>query len=158
MKFTLTVDSKQANTYLMGYPTKLRDRILTAVKRLAIELQGYVKQNKLSGQVLHTVTGTLRRSINQEVNETPTSIIATVGTNVNYAHVQEYGFKGDVSVGAYVRTMKSGKWNIKGEGDGGVAGYTMTINMPERSFLRSALEDFQTKIIDQLTEAAHEAK
>ena len=64
--------------------------------------------DKLSGQVLKNRTGTLRRSINQHVEETDTSITGILGADMDiarYARAHEYGFRGTVQVPAHTRTI-----------------------------------------------------
>ncbi len=74
-----------------GSSEALLANLRQAVLRIGISVQAEVKENKLSGQVLHVRTGTLRRSINQQVSEDSTGIYGQVGTNVEYAAVHEYG-------------------------------------------------------------------
>jgi phage gpG-like protein len=114
--------------------------LLEAVTRLAIQLQRNVVKDKLSGQVLNVRSGTLRRSIsqlatNQLVSQTETSTEGRVGTNVEYAHIHEYG-------GTIARHSKKGV---------GRAVY------PERSFLRSAMREMESQIKTELENALKQA-
>jgi phage gpG-like protein len=125
-----------------------RDRLATVILRLTIKLQGIVKQDKLSGQVLRAPTGTLRRSITQKVIKTDSSIVGIVGTNVPYARPHEFGFKGNVTVQEHLRTIKVawGREIRSGPIQIAVRGHTRRVNMPERSFLRSALREMTPEI------------
>ena len=144
--------------------SRLHDVLRTEVGKLAIMLMGYVKSNKLSGEVLKNQTGTLRRSINAKVVESGASLISgRVGTNVVYAAAHEFGvdqFK-MVTVRAYLRkcksrnayTMKKGKFyslqgaagKVKLAAQGVAFVHSFTRNqhtkLPECSFLRSALNE-----------------
>lgn len=81
-KFTITV------------PAAVRERVRLAVQRSTIEVQRHVKRDKLSGAppgLLNVRTGTLRRSVNQRVEETTEGFKGSVGTNVHYGAYHELG-------------------------------------------------------------------
>lgn len=159
MEFVVNVKSDTAINWLAGYPDRLMDRLLKISQRWAIKLQGHVKADKLTGQVLHNRTGTLRRSINQKVTRGPTEIKAIVGTNVSYARPHEFGFQGVVSVREHVR-MQRMAWGLpmKDPHQVTVRAHPMKMNIPEKSFLRSALADYRDEIVQEMTKAAVEAK
>lgn len=118
-----------------------RAKMLAALKReitrIAIDVTATVKDKKLSGQVLKVQSGRLRRSINYRVTEGATGIEAKVGTNVEYARVHEFGFKGTVTVREHMRKAKSAYK---------VRQHTRKVNLPERSFLRSTLSEMRPEI------------
>jgi len=134
---------------LRGAADRLAANLFRAVTRLSIEIQTAIKR-KLAGEVLHTRTGTLRRSINRLVTQDSHGVVATEGTNVRYAAVHEYGFNGQVTVGSHVRKLASG-------GTANVRQHARTMVMPERSFLRSTLAEFRPRIQSELRAAALEA-
>lgn len=117
-----------------GFVLALQDGIGRAVLRV----QARVK-DKLSDQVLHVRTGRLRRSITQVVETHGEKVEGVVGTNVEYAPIHEYGFSGTETVAASFRTSKLGKGF-------GVTAHTRQVHMPERSFIRSALNELQPDI------------
>ena len=123
-------------------PKKLHDRLLTKITGLAAQLERHVKRDKLQGQVLHKITGRLAGSIQHSVDDSGTSIVGKVysASTCNYAAIHEYGGK--------VRT-RLGTGKIKSK----VGGKAYAV-MPERSFLRSSLDDYRQKIIDGLTKTA----
>lgn len=106
------------------------------IKKIGYDLSAKIKGEKLSGQVLNVRSGRLRRSINAKFSETATGIDATVGTNVEYGRVHEFGFKGTVKVREFVRKNK-----VR------VRAHTRRVNLPERSFLRSTFRE-QKPVID----------
>jgi phage gpG-like protein len=155
------VGDKETIARLKGAPPKVLDRLRKAVTILTIKLQRKVKQDKLSGQVLHVRTGTLRRSINQKVESKNSKIIGTVGTNVHYAAIHEFGFKGTETVKAHVRRVKSrdyfrGKRKVA-VGIALVSAHTRKMDMPQRSFLRSSLQDMKDDIRSTLQDAVNKA-
>lgn len=149
----VTVDSTPGQRRLSGMPAKVYDNVLRATQRLAISLQSYIKTDKLSGQVLHVRTGTLRRSINQRVDQTRDQIRGRVGTNVIYAPPHEYGFTGPVNVKAHTRKISQAWGRPIAPRDVLVQNYTRQVDLPERSFIRSALADMSAEITEELTDA-----
>lgn len=136
---TVTGDSEVVSR-LNAMSPKVKQELLVTVRRLAIGLQGHVKQNKLSGQVLKNRTGTLRRSITYKVTEGPDGVRAQVGTNVAYARPHEFGYQGKALIDqAFGRKLKFPVWK--------------SINLPERSFLRSSLKDKAEQIKTELRQA-----
>jgi phage gpG-like protein len=121
-------------------------------------VQAGVKGDRLSGQVLHVRTGTLRRSINQRVTVTDDAVMASVGTNVRYAAAHEYGFDGPVTVKAHIRRAALiGVDRAGARGEVYVRSHTRHMRLPERSFLRSELRDRADEIRESLREAALKA-
>jgi phage gpG-like protein len=120
-----------------------RSQMLAALKteitRIAVDVTATVKGEKLSGQALKVQSGRLRRSINYRVATSDTGVDAKVGTNVEYARVHEFGFKGAVNVREHIR-------KAKGKTQAMVRAHTRNVNMPERSFLRSTLREMKGDI------------
>ncbi len=139
------------------------ERMLTAVYetivRLTIKLQGNVKENKLSGQVLKVRTGRLRRSINQRVEvEESRGPVGTVGTNVSYARPHELGFSGDVQIRQHLRTIKEAWGKPLGEPrEITVRAHARRIDIPAKSFLGSALADIQPEVKPSIIAAVERA-
>lgn len=128
--------------------------LVKATGRITLKLMRESVQNKLSGQVLKRRTGTLARSVTQSPRtfEVGRTIVGTVGVNdisgpggrapVKYGRMHEYGFAGDVPVKAHLRLVKQafGK-PLKYPVYASVRAHSAKVNMPKRSFLRSALKD-----------------
>jgi len=133
------------------------------VTRLSIEVQGAVKSEKLTGQVLHNRTGTLRRSINRVVEDDGRNVIAQVGTNVAYAGAHEFGFDGRVNVREHVRRstaqMATGRRSRvrKSEGEIHVRAHVRQMHLPERSYLRSTVRERAVQIRTAIKAGALEA-
>ena len=122
---------------------KLKDALRQGMQIAMFDLQRYVKQEKLSGQVLKVRTGNLRSNINQTVEDQGGQIVGSVGTNVKYGRVHEYG--GTVSIPEHDRRLMSGKT---------VTVRAHTATFPARSFLRSSLSDRRDRIIATLEASA----
>ncbi|WP_257306299.1 HK97 gp10 family phage protein [Geothrix campi] len=118
-----------------------------SIARSTMKVLAKAKQ-KVSGEVLKNRTGTLRRAINQRIEEAGGRIVGTVGIKLRYAAAHEYGFKGTVTVRAHLRMMKVA-WGrpVKQPRKIEVGAHTMKMNLPERSFLRSSLRELRSDII-----------
>jgi phage gpG-like protein len=110
-------------------------------------------REKLSGEVLRNDTGRLRRNINQVDRETATSFETRVGTNVQYAHRHEFGFRGTETVRAHVRTQKQAFGRRIAARKVDVRSFTRLAHTPERSFLRSALRELTPTITQNIERA-----
>lgn len=99
------VDRAEAHFRLMGRRSVPAAR--TAALQAGFLLNAYVKQNMLSGQRLRVRSDELRSSFNvRQAPEVGDGVGAIVGTNVRYAPVHEFGFSGDVRVGAHPREIR----------------------------------------------------
>jgi phage gpG-like protein len=122
------------------------------MKRISVDLQSYIKEFKLSGQVLKNRTGNLRRATNQRVESEPgKSVTAIVGTGPNAAYGRTHEF------GATIRIPEV-KGKLMSFQVGGRRVFTMrhrafTVTIPARSYLRSGLRDKKQSIIARLTTA-----
>lgn len=133
----------------------VRGRVGQAMGGIVLKLQARVVRNKLNGQVLNVRSGTLRRSIDQAVYQDGSQIRGVVGTNVEYARVHEYGFNGTVTVKEHLRLVKKafGK-DLKTPKEVMVRTHAARVNLPERSFLRSALRDLEPAFFESMEQAA----
>ena len=120
--------------------------VARAIAKLGLALQNDVQQDKLSGQVLSVRTGALKSSIDVTMRQSATSVTATVFTDLDYAAAQEYGFSGMVSVRAGLRLIKEAFGRPVAGETVSVGAHSRRMNLPERSFLRSALDDLAADI------------
>lgn len=155
MRLAVDMRAETVLARLSGAADRLKDGMRRTVTRLAIVVQTGVKADRLSGQVLHVRTGTLRRSINQRVTVSNDAVMATVGTNLRYAAAHEYGFNGTVTVKGHIRRAALvGVDRAGARGEVHVRSHTRHMRLPERSFLRSELRDRADEIRQSLREAA----
>lgn len=148
---------------VVAFMELLPDHVLKAlqmdVSRLALALLAKVKEEKLSGQVLRNQTGTLRRSINQRVETFGRSaVVGSVGTNLSYAAAHEFGVNKTVDVKGHMRMVKVA-WGkaVKSPKEHWVKGFARKMNLPEASFLRSAMREMAPEITEGLEAAIGQA-
>jgi hypothetical protein len=138
-------------------PDAIKSGLLHGITQLGIELQRHVQEDKLSGQVLRSRTESLRSSIGLQVDQSGGAVTASVFTDSRYAGVQEYGFTGTVSVRTSLRRISEAFGRPIAEKTISVRAYDRHMDLPERSFLRSALEDMAPAIGDEVEAALAEA-
>jgi len=164
MKVTGEVKSTAVSAAIRRRSLNVFDYVGRAIEASAIDLVAYVKRNKLSDQVLHVRTGRLRRSITYRLTKEGDVVTAYVGTNVKYARAHEYGFQGEVSVPAHTvkahqrhmsvafgKLMKNPRMVDVREYV--MRAHSMKMNLPERSFLRSSVEENASKYTDWIKDA-----
>ena len=137
-----------------AYPAALQAALGAKTTELAAALTDLIK-NKLSGAVLNMCSGALRDSIAASVTADADGVRASVGSegDVKYAAIQEYGGK----------TSAHEILPVKGDVLAFVAGsgqhFARRVEhpgslIPERSYLRSSLEDMKDEILTALADAA----
>jgi phage gpG-like protein len=135
-------DQKVVN-WLQQSGSKIVDALRSAMLEQMFELRDYVVGSKLSGQVLKTKTGTLRRAQVASMSSTASLITGVVATDpsAGYGYVHEYG--GTFTVREHLRKTSRGTRRVR-EHD---------VTFPERSYLRSSLDDRSSAIVQALREA-----
>jgi Bacteriophage HK97-gp10, putative tail-component len=151
------VGDEQALERLRSLPEAVNSRLLRAITQLGIELQRDVQQDKLSGQVIRSRTGSLKSSIGFRIDQSGGAITASVFSDSRYASAQEYGFVGTVSVRASLRRIREAFGRPIAEKTISVRAYDRRLDLPERSFLGSALDDMTPAIRDEVKAALAEA-
>lgn len=123
--------------------------------RLVIALSNKIKFEKLTGQVLRNRSGRLRDSISPRVTESGNTVVGEVGTNVAYASIHEYGGRTPAHdifprKGRALAFMMGGKQVIvKSVHHPGSV-------FPERSFMRTALNEMEPQIRAEFENAISE--
>ncbi|HEY6019946.1 MAG TPA: hypothetical protein VIY48_08585 [Candidatus Paceibacterota bacterium] len=146
MKLVIAVHSEAFQADMAGKADELRRALVLKVTKLSIDLQRSVKEDKLTGQVLHVRTGTLRRSINREVQQTRDGVFATIGTNLNYGIGWENGFTRKLGAGA-----RGGPKNLLGLArERYFSKHPPGTRDEHRPFLRPTLEEFRPRIVNEL--------
>lgn len=148
----VVVDNSEINR-LASLGDRATRALQTEIKKLTVELQNKVKKDKLTGTVLKVRTGTLRASIDQRTEDTPTEISGFVGTNLNYGIAHEFGVRKAVLVPAHTRVITKAFGKSIDPVTINVGPYTMNMNLPMRSFLRSSLGEFKDTVRDRIVAA-----
>ena len=135
-------------TFVDGIPGNLRPETVRRTEKLTIILQSYVKQNKLSGQVLKRQTGTLSRSIARRVEEGPGGVTGVVGTNITYG----VGFE---TTGMQPHVIEARNKKALAFKIGGKQIFAKRVNhpgSPARPFLAPSLRENDARIVEEYAE------
>ena len=140
------------------YPAALQAALTAKAAELAAALADLVKDNKLSGAVLNAGSGALRESIAASVTADADGVLASVGSegDVKYAAIQEYGGK------TSAHEILPVKGDVLAFIVGGTQHFAHRVEhpgsvIPERSYLRSSLEDMKDEILAALADCAADA-
>ena len=157
--FALKLDGlEETSARLEAYPAALAAALDAKASELAAALLDLVRNDKLSGGVLNVGSGALRDSIVASISADADGVVASVSSigDVKYAAIQEYGGKTSaheiLPVKAQALAFVAGgaqRFARRVEHPGSL--------IPERSYLRSSLDDMHDEILDALTDAATEA-
>jgi phage gpG-like protein len=158
------VNSVKAANKLEAIPKSVMDAVAEVVRMKGTDVLRLAKQ-KVSGEVLNNRTGTLRRKLNIRHTRSAGLAESTVGIKLAYAAAHEFGLQatGICSVRAHLRRTKDQVAFDRGMGwkkkksrgliDVSAHGRTWRIDLPERSFLRTALRELKLEILAALNEA-----
>jgi phage gpG-like protein len=157
MNITVETDAARAIAKLAALPGAVRSGVRETMQAELLELLATV-QAKLSGGVLNSRTGNLRASIQAELGEDDTSIVARVFSDgsVPYARIQEYGGRIEVPEMSPVNAKALAfAWHGRMVFAKHTAAHTVTI--PERPYLHSSLAEFADSFVDGIRKVAAEA-
>lgn len=137
-------------------PAVVQDSMLRKMDSVTLRLQAYIVSEKLQGQVLQHRTGKLSQSIRQIPpefdGETIRGEVQGGGGPAFYGRAQEYGAHIPERVPVNAKALH---W-VGPSGDV-FAMRARAFELPERSFMRSSLDDMRGSIIQELEQAAAEA-
>lgn len=154
-KFTIKINgTDKLRAQLGNAASSARARLRQEMNTLGILLSAHVQQSKLRGQVLNQRSGRLIASIHHETSESDAEVETSVGTNVEYAPIHEFGFSGSVQVKEHYRTIKQAWGRPIPARAVLVRTHPMRLSMPRRPFLHPSLQEFQPRAIERLRKLA----
>jgi hypothetical protein len=143
--------------WLRAAPDLAASGLARAITTLGIELQRKIQEIELTGQPLVTRSSSLKSSNSLQVDQSDDKIAATVSSGSQYTHAREYGFAGAVDVGTNLRRITKAFGRPIPRKAISIQSYRRRIDVPDRSFLSSALEDMEPAIHDEVEAALREA-
>ena len=149
---------EEASARLDAYPAALAAALNAKAANLSAALVDLIRNDKLSGAVLNVGSSALRDSIVASISADADGVVASVDSvgDLKYAAIQEYGGK----TGAHeILPVKAQALAFIA---GGAQRFARRVEhpgslIPERSYLRSSLDEMKEEILDALSEAAAEA-
>ncbi len=140
---------------LGALPQKLAERLSQEVERLGGVLRDRVER-KLSGEVLQQRTGRLAGSISVSVECSGLGASATVGSDSPYAAIHEYG--GTIPARTILpQSARALAFPWRGQQRFFKRVSLPAVTIPERSFMRSALDETMPEINAAIEAAVNEA-
>jgi len=130
--------------HLGEVPPRVLGLVRQAVMAETHNVERTAKQ-KVSGPVLKNKTGTLRRKINSQFQDSGDSSIGSVGLSLVYGAIHEYGGVTRAHV-IQARNKKALAFQMGGVGLVRKSVQHPGSKMPERSFLRSSLRENEARI------------
>ncbi len=149
---SLSIDGAEAlQARLDAFPAAVLSDLTAKAQDLANALADKVKFEKLSGEVLNVRSGALIASIGAEVASGGDEVSASVGSygDVKYAAIQEYGGK------TAAHEILPAKGNVLAFLVAGAMHFARRVEhpgsvIPERSYLRSSLDEMSAEILAAL--------
>lgn len=143
INFTVTGDIELQARMKAAYPACIAAAVET-MTQLNQELSRYIVEQKLSGQVLNRITGTLQSSI-RPIPTVNVGGVITGGVEQD-SGIAPYGKFHEF--GAYIPAMRGPMSWTDSEGNDVFTMHTRGHRLPVRSFMRSALREF-TPVYEQ---------
>ncbi len=139
---------------IAAMPDAIRTAVAQKRAELAQQLLDAIKA-KLSGETLASRTGALRDSIETSFDVELEARVFSSG-DVKYAAAQEYGFDGEEFVAAHSREIKQAFGKAISPKTIFVAAFSRHMHLPERSYMRSSLDEMQDEIAQGFATAIKE--
>jgi len=153
MEFIYTIHADAVIARFAAMPALMRTEMTNTINRLTAEMQRSIVKDKLTGQVLNVRTGTLRRSIIQDIAKPKQGgIFGGVSTNLDYGIAWEDGFDRKIGAGA-----RGGPRTLQGKALANYyAKHPPGTKHYERPFLKPTLEEFAPQIKEDIRQTALE--
>jgi phage gpG-like protein len=134
-------------------PKAIRAALALKFAALAQRLEDKIRTEKLDGQVLRARSGRLRDSVSSSLDDSGASLFTS---GVKYAAAQEFGVSGEESVAAHSRTIKQAFGRAITPKTILIEAFSRQMRLPERSYMRSSLDEMSAEIAQALREAVEE--
>jgi len=151
------VGDEEVLARLRSIPGAVNTGLVRTVTKLGLDLQRRVQHDGLSGQTLAVRSGLRKSTIDLSLEQSGDYVTATISSGSEYAHADEFGFTGTVDVRAGLRRVKEAFGRPTSEKLINTRAHSRRMALPERSFLRSALEEMGSAIRDEVEAAVREA-
>lgn len=145
-----------AKARMEGFPARHIPLLIRNLNTVSTQLQRYIVSGKLSGQVLKSHTGNLKRGILQLPAIAEGGVVTS---GIGLAKETWYGLAHEFGADIPERTPKNAKalhW-IGADGASVFAMRARAFRLPERSFLRAPFAEFQERYVEAARSATQEA-
>jgi len=162
MRVRLKTNAAEIAREVGGFTPVMLQRIAGAIDDQNLLSIAYTQVQKLKSgpPYLHVRRARLYKSVlPAKTRITGQRVVGSYGTNVRYAGVHEYGFKGTVQVQTFSRQIPPNRFGLGGEGGGTeqVRAHSRRVKFKARHMFRDGLEDTAQDYADKISAAIVEA-
>jgi hypothetical protein len=142
--------------WLRTAPEAVNSGLARAITKLGIDLQRKVQDAELGGRVRGVRAGFLKSSIDLRSDQSADAVTATVLSAGRDVRAHEFGFAGTADIRASLRNARQAFARPISEKSVNMRASSRRMGLPERSFLRTALEDMASMTQDEVNTALGE--
>jgi hypothetical protein len=142
--------------WLRATPDAAASGLARAIAQLGIDLQRKIQETELADRMLSARSKSFERNVGLQIDESSDRIAATVSGDDEDASARGKHSDRKVDPSASLRHKRKAFRLAIAERRIDMRSYPRRIELPERAFLRSALEDMEPEIRSNLEEALRE--
>lgn len=150
------VGDEHALARLRTIPGAVNSSLARAIASLGIDLQRKIQQEEFSAQRRAAHSASPRSSFDLSIDQSASGITATVSAGVSYAGSRDSSLDRAANVRAGLQRVKMAFRRPISQGGADLRAHRRRMDLPERSFLRSVLEDMAQAIRDEVEAAVRE--
>jgi hypothetical protein len=151
------VGDKELSSWLCSIPDAVNTSLVPAITKLGIDLQRKIQEGAPGGQLLAARFRSLNSSIDLQIDQSADGVTATLLRDSGYARTAGYGSTGRVGVKNSLRQIKDTfRRPLSGKAVS-LQSHSPVMNVPEHSFLLSALEEMEPAIRQEVEAALSQA-
>lgn len=152
----IKLDVRDLRKRLGALGSRFDDAAIAALRATMEDAAAHVVRDKLSGQVLGRVSGSLARdvAVSPMVVKESRRIRGSIGTSLRYGAAHERGFRGRVAVRPHIRTITEAFGRSIDPTSVQVAAHTRMVRIVARRYLASGLKERYPRLESRLVRAA----
>jgi hypothetical protein len=151
------VGDKEVSSWLRSIPDAVNTSLVPAITKLGIDLQRKIQEDEPAGQLLTARIRSLNSSIDLSIDQSADGVTATLFRGNGYARTRGYGSTVRVGVKASLRQIKGSFRRPLSDKAVSLQSHSPAMNVPEHSFLLSALEEMEPAIREEVEAALSQA-
>jgi hypothetical protein len=143
--------------WLRNTPDAVASGLARAITRLGIDLQQRIQAFESPSQISTSRSAVLGPNVDLQIDEGAHGVAATVSSDGEYARIPGYGAVVRTNLRASLRRVRKASGPAISDRAINKPSQSRQTLLPQRSFLRSALEDMAPDTRDRVEEAVREA-
>jgi len=151
------VGDREVSSWLRSIPDTVNTSLVPAITKLGVDLQRKIQEGAPGAQLLAARFRSLHSSIDLQIDQSADGVTATLLRDSGYARTGGYGSIGRVGVKNSLRQIKDTFRRPRSGKAVSVQSHSPKMDVPEHSFLRSALEEIEPAIREEVEAALNQA-